>query len=139
MARKQDLPGFGRKRAILFGKKTSQERLRQTAEHFLEAGRHYDALEFIQRAGADDLARRAVRIAIDAGDTALLMRAKKVLREDVSEHEWDQVAAGAEKAGLYSAAFLAHTRAGHQEEAARVRKLMPGVHEEEPEDAGEEA
>ncbi len=139
MAKKQDLPGFARKRDILFGRKTSKERLRQTGEQFLEVGRYYDALEFIERAGADELARRIAGLAVDAGDTALLMRAKKVLREQTTDEEWTRTAANAEKAGLYSAAYLAHSRAGHEEEAVRLRKLMPGVHEEETEGAEEEA
>ncbi len=92
MAAKQELPGFRRKRDILFGKKISQDRLRRAGEQFLEAGRYDDAMEFIQRAAAPDLARRVVRIAIDAGDTPLLMRAKKVLRQDVTEQEWNRVA-----------------------------------------------
>jgi hypothetical protein len=139
MARKQDLPGFARKRDVLFGRKTSKERLRQTGEQFLEAGRYYDALEFLQRAGASDLTRTIVRLAIDAGDTALLMRAKKVLAEATTDEEWGRVAANAEKAGLYGAAYLAHTKAGHTEEAARLHALMPGVHEEEPEGTEGEA
>jgi len=137
MAKKQELPGFRRKREILFGKKTSKEKLRETAEQFLEAGRYYDALEFIERADAPALARKIVRLAMDAGDTPLLMRAKKVLREDVTEEEWSRVAANAEKAGLYSAAWLAHSKAGHEEQAARLRKAMPGVDEEESQEADE--
>ncbi len=139
MAKKQDLPGFARKRDILFGKKTPRERLRQASEQFLEAGRYYDALEFIQRAEADDLARRVAELAVDAGDAALLMRAKKVLDEQATRDEWARTAANAEKAGLYSAAYLAHTRAGNEEEAARVRALMPGAPKAETETAGEEA
>ncbi len=139
MAKKQDLPGFARKRDILFGRKTSRERMRQTGEQFLEAGRYYDALEFIQRAEADDLARRIVATAIDAGDAALLMRAKKVLGEAAMDEEWTRTAANAEKAGLYAAAYLAHSRAGHEEEAARLRALMLGVSEEEVDGAEEEA
>jgi hypothetical protein len=137
MAKHKDLPGFARKRGILFGRKTSKERLRQAGEGFLEAGRYYDALEFIERAGATDLAERVGRLAIDAGDTALLMRARKVLRRETTREEWARVAANAEKAGLYSAAYLAHTKAGNQDEAARVHALMPGVREVKPEEAAE--
>lgn len=137
MSKKHDLPGLAHKRDILFSKRSSQEKMRQTGQQFLEAGRYYDALEFIQRAGAADLARQIVRTAIDAGDTALLMRAKKVLAEGTSEQEWSSVAANAEKAGLYSAAWLAHSKAGHVEEAARVRQLMPGAPKVEPEQTAE--
>ena len=127
MARKSELPAFRKKRNVLFGEKTSKDALRETGRQYLEAKRYYDALEFFQRAGADSDTRKVAEIAIEAGDTPLYMRVKKVLKEQGSEQEWSRLAVNAERAGLYSAAYLAHMKAGHDEEAARLRQSIPGM------------
>jgi tetratricopeptide (TPR) repeat protein len=134
VAKKPQLPGFYEKRKVLFAESPSPEKLLRAGRQFMEAGRYDDALEFFQRAGAHDLARQVAAVAMQAGNTPLLMRAKKVLGEGITEQEWLQVAANAEKAGLPSCACLAYSKAGREEEAARVRGLMPGFRgaEQEP-------
>lgn len=127
MAEKQELPGFYEKRKILFGPRTPPEKVRQTGELFMQAGRYDDALEFFERCDADDLARQIASKAMDAGNTALYMRARKVLKEQITEEEWARLAANAEEAGAYSMAYVAHLKAGHEEEAARVGRLVPGI------------
>jgi hypothetical protein len=124
MARKPDLPGFYQKRKILFGAKTAPAKMRETGKLFMDAGRYDDALEFFERCSADDLARQIAAMAMKAGDTALYMRAKKVLKEQISDQEWAAVAANAEKAGAHTMAYVAHLRAGHEEEAARLRAVI---------------
>ena len=52
MAKSDSLPPFAKKRAILFGQKTSEAKLRATGEQFLDANRYDDALEFFQRGNA---------------------------------------------------------------------------------------
>ncbi len=148
MAKKQDLPGFYGKRKILFGAKTSPDKMRQTGKLFMDAERYDDALEFFQRAEADDLTREIAQVAMERGNVPLYMRAKKVLGERIDEQEWSRLAASAEKAGVHSSARVAHLKAGHEEEAARVAGIMPGppggeaaaqVPAEEPEPGEEEA
>ncbi len=134
MADKDDLPDLYPKRKLLFGARTPPERLRETGQRFMEAGRYDDALEFFQRADAKELTRKVARIAMETGNTPLYMRAKRVLREATSEQEWTQIARAAERAGLHSAAFLAHKQAGHEEEAERLRRLIPGAAVPEPEE-----
>jgi len=130
MAKRNRLPGFSEKRKILFSPKTTPEKMRRTGELFMEAERYDDALEFFSRTDAEDLVRRIAAIAMDAGNTPLYMRAKRVLKEEITEREWTDLARNAEKAGMYSGAYLAHLKAGHQEEAERLRALMPGPPQE---------
>ncbi len=140
MADQANLPGFRAKRKILFSDRTSDEKMRATGEQFMEAERYDDALEFFDRCEADDLVREIARRAMEAGNTPLYMRAKRVLDEEISEDEWNALAEHAESARLYTAAYLAHKQAGHEEEAARLRALMPGVKPEDEalEEADEE-
>lgn len=121
MAKSKELPGFDEKRKILFGAKSSPEKMRETGELFMDAERYDDALEFFQRCDAQDQTREIARRAMAAGNTPLYMRAKKVLGEDITEQEWSELAATAEKTGLHSVAYVAHLKAGHEEEAARLR------------------
>jgi len=131
MAKNDDLPEFRLKRKILFGPKVAPEKLRELGERFMKAERYDDALEFTDRAGADDLTRQVAEEAMLRGDTPLYMRAKKVLGEQITESEWDRLARGAEKGGHYSSALLAYSQAGRTEEADRVRRLMPRPEGEE--------
>jgi len=127
MAERRELPSFRDKRRVLFSERTPSERMRQTGQAFMEAGRYDDALEFFQRCGADDLTRQVAERAMGAGDTALYMRAKKILKEDISDGEWTRLAVRAEEVGAYSLAYLAHLRAGHDDEVARLLPLVPGM------------
>ncbi len=122
-----ELPSFRHKRKVLFGEKTSREELREMGRRFMDHQRYDDALEFFQRAEAKDLVRQTARRAIETGNTPLLMRAKKILDEPIAEDEWTQVAEAAERAGLFSAAQLAHRQAGHEGEAERLNRKMAQV------------
>jgi len=130
MAQKQKLPGFYQKRKVLFGAKTTPQTMRETGRLLMDAGRHDDALELFERCAAEDLTRQIAAGAMSAGDVPLFMRAKKVLKEAITEEEWTRLAANAEKAGAYSMAYVAHLKAGHEEEALR---LLPRG--QEPEEA----
>ena len=133
MAKKQEIPGFTSKRKLLFGEKTKPEKMRETGEFFMDAGRLDDALEFFERCDAQDLTRRVARRAMEDGNVPLYMRAMRVLREDAGPEDWRRLAANAEKAGAFATAMVAYRSAGLEEEAARVGGLMPGVAaEEEP-------
>ncbi len=138
MSNDDELLDFHAKRKVLFGEKTSPEKLREVGRQFMEAERYDDALEFFQRAEAEDLTRRIAEAAMEAGNTPLYMRAKKVLAEKITEEEWTSLAAAAEEAGLYSAALLAHRQAGHEREVARLEELVPGFEQETEEQPSEQ-
>ena len=132
MAKNDELPSFGKKRDILFSERSSEERLRETGQKYLDAERYYDALEFFDRAEADDLVREVAEIALEAGDAPLYMRAKKVLGEKVTEQEWLALAEKAEEKGMLSAARLGYERAGREEKAASIEQRMLGAEREQP-------
>ena len=142
MTRERDLPGFYAKRKLLFGAKTSPEKMREAGEMFMAAERYDDALEFFARCEGHEPARKIAGLAMEAGNVALYMRAKRVLREQITEGQWAQLAVNAERTGAFSMAQVAHRKAGHEEEAARLRRLIPGVQleqDDEPPPQGEDA
>ena len=127
MAKGGELPGFLEKRKILFGRKTSAEKMRATGLRFMEAERYDDALEFFARCSADDLVRRIADVAMERADTPLFMRAKRVLKEPVSGKEWDRLADNALKAGTASKAHVAKLQAGKKEEADELKQQTLGT------------
>jgi len=142
MTKKRDLPGFRAKRKLLFGAKTSPERMREAGEMFMAAERYDDALEFFARCEGHEPTRKIAGLAMEAGNVALYMRAMRILGEEITEGQWTQLAANAERAGAFTMAHVAHRKAGHEEEAARLRRLIPGVQAEqddEPPPQGEDA
>ena len=139
MAKFKELPGFRAKRKVLFGEKVPAERRLEMGREFMDAERYDDALEFFARSGAKDEVLKIAQRAIEAGDTALLLRAKVVLKEAPTDEELTRVAQAAEKAGLTSQAYLAHLKAGHAEEAERLRMLLPGAKPPEAALAGTDA
>jgi hypothetical protein len=138
MAQKQKLPGFYQKRKTLFGAKTTPQTMRETGRLLMDAGRNDDALELFERCAAEDLTRQIAAGAMSAGDVPLFMRAKKVLKEAITEEEWTRLAANAEKAGAYSMAHVAHLKAGHQDEALRLRPRGQEPEEETPKPSKED-
>ena len=127
MSRKEgELPGFTQKRRLLFSSKTTPQQMRETGRLFLEAERYDDALEFFERTEAAQEVRQIAQFALDRGDTALLLRAKKILKEKPTEEELSAVARNALAAGKKSMAYVAHQKAGHAEEADRLRAELFG-------------
>jgi len=121
MSRSQDLPGFWQKRKMLFGPRTTPQTMLETGKRFMAAGRLDDALEFFARTTASDEVRQIVRMAQERGDTALFLRAKRVLKEEPTDEELVAIARAAEAAGCKFMAYVALLKAGHQEEADRLR------------------
>jgi hypothetical protein len=138
MANNEDLPEFRPKRKVLFGSKTSDEKLREMGREFMDAERYDDALEFFQQAEAHELAEQVARKAMDSGNVPLLMRARRVSGAETSPEEWSTAAHEAEQRGLYSAARLAYERADRPEDAQRVAEQMPAAPEQQPEHVLEE-
>ena len=141
MPKKGQLSGFYEKRAILFSKKASVEKMKQLGKQFMDAGRFDDALEFLARAKADDMVREIARTALGMGDAPLYMRAKKILAENTEEREWNELADNASKHGRFAMAYVAKLKAGKPEEAEQFLALIPTVEPAEspagPPEAGE--
>ena len=133
MARSTELPGFRDKRKVLFGQKVTPEQRLAMGRRFAEAERFDDALEFFARTDAEQDVRRIAEKAVQRGDTALLLRAKVVLKEAPTAEELADAARAAERAGKLSMAYMAHVKAGNQAEAERLRAQLPT--DESPEEA----
>ena len=130
MAKSNSLPPFAKKRAILFGQKTSEAKLRATGEQFLAKNRFDDALEFFQRGNAEDLIRSVQNEAVAAGNVPLLMRACRALKQQPTRDQWMAAARKAESNGMFSSALLAWEQAGDEAGVERVRPLVPGIIDE---------
>lgn len=138
MAKDDELPGFYEKRKILFNEKTSEEKMRETGRQFFEAERYDDALEFFARSEAPDLVKQIVEITLERGDTPLFLRAKRVLKEKVSDEEWKTLAQNALDAGCPSKAYVAYLKSGREEKAKELKAKTEGLGEPEEEDEEEE-
>jgi len=136
MAKSQELPGFEQKRKVLFGPKTSPEQLRDMGRRYMDAERFDDALEFFARCEAENEVRKVVHIAVERGDTSLLLRAKVVLREEATEDEFLRTAKAAEQSGRTAMAALAYRKAGDEEHADRLLAEAMGVVPEETDTEG---
>ena len=127
MAKRDELPGFKEKREILFGKRSSPQKMLETGIKFMEAERYDDALEFFSQVEADELVRKIADVALKSGDTSLYMRAKKVLGEEITQQQWDTLAFNALHQGSVSKAYVAKLEAGKQEEAEGLKAQMEGT------------
>ena len=136
MAKSDRLPGFRDKRRVLFGRKTAAEQMREAGGQFMQAERYDDALEFFARCDAESQVQQIARIAVERGDTPLLLRARVVLKEQPTQEELVAVARKAKAAGRKSMARLAYLKAGLEQEAERLGAELAG--EPEPE-AGEQS
>lgn len=121
MAKSDELPGFVAKRKILFGARTTPEQMTEMALRFMAQERYDDALEFLAKTDAHAPLDKIVRIAIDRGDTPLLLRAKAVLKQEPTDRELLVTAKQAEAAGRPSMAYVAYVKAGNEQEAERLR------------------
>ncbi|MEF8788362.1 MAG: hypothetical protein V5A84_04770 [Planctomycetota bacterium] len=120
----EELPDFYEKREILFGDSTTEEEMRSTGEQFMRAGRYDDALEFFARCDADDLVREIIEDVKERGDTPVFLRAKRVLDEETSEEEWDELAQNALEHGSPSKAYVAKVKAGKEDEAEQLKERI---------------
>ena len=120
----EELPDFYEKREILFGDSTTEEEMRSTGEKFMRAGRYDDALEFFARCDADDLVREIIEDVKERGDTPVFLRAKRVLDEETSEEEWDELAQNALEHGSPSKAYVAKVKAGKEDEAEQLKERI---------------
>ena len=115
---------FREKRKILFGSNTTAQELLETGRKFMQAERFDDAVEFFAMAQATQEVQKIAGLALEQGDTPLFLRAKVVLKEKPTEQELDTLARNAEAAGRSSMALTAYLKAGHEEQAERLRAEM---------------
>jgi len=109
-----------RKRKLLHDKSSTPDKLIGAGEAFLEAGRYYDAVDFFEKADARDRLAEMVEAAITEGDTALLLRVKKLLGEEPEPEELRRAALKATESGRSTMALVAYKRLGDRESARAI-------------------
>ncbi|MFP4027618.1 MAG: hypothetical protein ACLFWL_07505 [Candidatus Brocadiia bacterium] len=128
MEKSDELPGFRKKRKVLFGEKSTDEDLREMGRQFMEAEHYDDALEFFARTEAEGDVRKIASRAMEKGNTPLFLRAKVVLDEQLTEEELEKLAANAEQAEQISSAYVAHLKASNNAELEKLSEKLPGRH-----------
>jgi hypothetical protein len=131
------VPGFVKKRKILFGKKTPKEELVRVGNEFAGSELYDDAIEFFSRADAKEEVAKIAEKAYEMGDTSLYMRAKRVMGEEIGAEEWEHLAELGAEQGRYSMAFMAYSQAGEQEKADQMRQRMVSAQTAGPGEGGE--
>ena len=91
-----------KRRDYLHSEKTPPAQLSKAGRELLEAERYSDALDFFEKAGAQDGIQAIKKIALDRGDIFLLARLDRFDRTLVSQAEWEAAARQAEALGKSS-------------------------------------
>jgi hypothetical protein len=110
------------KRDHLYSEKVTDEERNECADSFLEDGRYGEALEYLEI--TKDAARlaRVEEVALEGGDTFLLLRLERIRGEDLPSDAWGRVADRALRLEKYYDAIRAFERAGDEERAERIRE-----------------
>ncbi|MCZ6603362.1 MAG: hypothetical protein O6952_10175, partial [Planctomycetota bacterium] len=103
---------------------------------YRDAGRFTEAVQFYNRAQAEDSLAELKDLVIDRGDSALLLTIQRVLKNGVKAADWKRLAEAALRKEKYSAAAEAFEKAGEEEAAAEAKEklaeLLQTVKQPEP-------
>jgi hypothetical protein len=86
-------------RRLLVERSLSQERALRLAEAYLEVGRVWEAIAFLERAEARDRLQGLRDEAVAAGDSFLVRELSRALGEDPTPARWRETEAAAATAG----------------------------------------
>jgi tetratricopeptide (TPR) repeat protein len=111
------------KRDLLNRAAVSVDTLLQWGEQYEQAGLIFDALDFYEKAKAQEQLHRLLEIAGREGNAFLLARASRALGREPSREEWISLAKSAEAAGKYAFAAEAYRKAEDEEQAERCSSL----------------
>ena len=87
------------KRRHLVERELPAEQALAIAEAYLEAGRSEEAVEFLEKAGAEDRLESLAREAVESGDLFLLNEISRVRRREFDSQDWQRLAESARRAG----------------------------------------
>lgn len=111
MAKKYDLSCL-EKRDLLNDEAASAEVLRSWGEHYEETGSWYDAVDFYEKADAEEGLSRLLSKARDEGNAFLFRRIAHLLGIQPGSDEWAAVAKRAEELGKLAFAAEANRLSG---------------------------
>jgi len=86
-------------RRHLVERKLPVEQALAIAEAYLEEGRSEEAVEFLEKAGAEDRLESLTREAVESGDLFLLNEISRVCRREPDSQSWQRLAESARRAG----------------------------------------
>ncbi len=86
------------------------------ADAYEAEGRIFEALQFLEKAGAKDRLAAHAEAATAAGDAFLLKQIADIQGEDPGAERWSSLAAAAERNGLERYAEMAHRHARSSQE-----------------------
>lgn len=104
------------KRELLNQPAASVETLMRWGEFFHEAGMFHDAMDFYEKAGAQEPAKRLMTQALEEGDLFLFKRACKALKIDPDGDQWLTLGKEAKGRGLLLFAAEAFRQAGVEDD-----------------------
>jgi hypothetical protein len=99
-----------KKRDILWGPHTSPAVLSATAREYLQKEAWSDALDFFERAKDEEGFREIKKLALQKGDTFLLVRLERIGATWVKPEDWEKAKVVAEMRGIRSMAAFAERK-----------------------------
>ena len=131
---KADPHDMKEKRASLYSDKADDTTRNACADHFIQAERFGEALEFLEMTKDAPRLDQVQSAALQRGDTFLLSRIEKIRDAPLDPSVWREVAATAQKNLKFLDAYRALTEAGDEEEAEALRsEHMPDYEPWKPE------
>jgi len=104
------------KRRHLIEQEIDSQQCLSIADAYQADGRHFEALQFLVKAGADDRIEALADEAVGAGDAFLLKQVADAQRSDPGPERWAQLAAVADECGLERYAEMARRHARSSED-----------------------
>ena len=91
MVKTVGLPNYRAKQSLLFGKDENPQELSRIGREFLQAGWLNDAIDFLAKAGDNELLNDIRVRAIEEGDVFIFRRVLKATATTAEEGQWRQI------------------------------------------------
>ena len=118
-----------KKRDLLYSDKTSAAEASKQAEKFLEDGLRVDALSLFEKANDQAGLDKLSQIALDEGDSFLLLKVYKAKGEEPPENLLKAIGDKAFEMGKYHDAKTAYEHLGDESLLAKVKPHLEGEEE----------
>lgn len=112
---KDDVLSCLAKRDLLNQPAVSLEVLLSWAQRFVDSEMFHDAVDFYEKAGANDDLLKLLELAQNEGDLFLFKRINRFLGREPGQEEWSSLATRAQQLGKETFAAEAFHRAGREE------------------------
>lgn len=113
------------KRDLLNQAAASPGTLSNWGQKFEEGGFLYDAVDFYEKAGAQDALERLLKVCFHEGDTFLYRRISRLLGREPEREEWIALSKNAEGLGKSCFAVQAGRHGGEEEMAEKLASGDP--------------